>query len=133
MSSWKPGFDALLRRADYVIASADFAAPQGQGPIQTLDYLLHLGVHHAAVTDGPQPIQFATPYTQGAVEVPQVTVIDTMGAGDMMHGAFCYFALEENFETALRRAAQVATFSCRSFGTRHWIQMWGKGRADPPR
>jgi sugar/nucleoside kinase (ribokinase family) len=47
--------------------------------------------------------------------------VDTLGAGDVLHGAFChYFALEPDFEGALRQASEIATRSCQTLGTRAW-------------
>jgi sugar/nucleoside kinase (ribokinase family) len=52
-----------------------------------------------------------------------VKVVDTLGAGDFLHGAFCsyYLQLNLNFENALNQAANLATFTCKFEGTRNWI------------
>jgi sugar/nucleoside kinase (ribokinase family) len=46
-----------------------------------------------------------------------------LGAGDVLHGAFChYFALDPNFPRALRKASAVATLSCQSLGLEEWAK-----------
>ena len=58
----------------------------------------------------------------GAVDVPQVQPVDTLGAGDIFHGAFCYYILQASFTDALTRAAKIAANSCQFFGTRRWME-----------
>lgn len=52
----------------------------------------------------------------------EIKPIDTMGAGDILHGAFCHFILEHDYHTSLARAAEIASQSCTSLGTRNWIE-----------
>jgi sugar/nucleoside kinase (ribokinase family) len=47
-----------------------------------------------------------------------IKAVDTLGAGDIFHGAFCHYILQQDFPTALSNAAKVAARSCESFGTR---------------
>jgi sugar/nucleoside kinase (ribokinase family) len=57
------------------------------------------------------------------VPVPQVEVVDTTGAGDILHGAYCYYASQGRaFVDALTEAARIASESCRYAGTREWMQ-----------
>jgi sugar/nucleoside kinase (ribokinase family) len=52
-----------------------------------------------------------------------VLPVDTLGAGDIFHGAFCHYLLECNdFLLSLERAGEVASLSCTSLGTRAWIE-----------
>jgi sugar/nucleoside kinase (ribokinase family) len=49
--------------------------------------------------------------------------VDTLGAGDIFHGAFCHYLLERNdFLLSLERAGEVASLACTSLGTRAWIE-----------
>lgn len=124
--SWKPGFDQVLSLATVVIASANFHPPTG-GPHggDALSYLQSLGIPQIAITQGGDPIVVSDQGRLWELAVPVTTVIDTLGAGDIFHGAFCYAlckdAKEENFSVALTRASQVASLSCRYFGTRSWL------------
>lgn len=122
--SWKPGFDSILSQATAVIASANFRSPNG---MPTLKYCQHLGVAHGAVTHGGDAINFYTGDRQGQLAVPTIEPVDTLGAGDIFHGAFCH-SWTGDFAAALMRAAQVAAHSCRYFGTRAWIQSWQAGQ-----
>ncbi|MEM8810519.1 MAG: PfkB family carbohydrate kinase, partial [Cyanobacteria bacterium P01_G01_bin.38] len=116
--SWKPNFDQVLCCTNVVIASANFALPDGSDPVT---YLESLGIDQIAITQGGQPIQVSQHGKHTQLEVPQVEVVDTLGAGDIFHGAFCHFYPEHPFETALTAASQVAAFACQYFGTRAWI------------
>lgn len=117
--SWKPDFETVLRLADYVICSANFQPPNWQGNL--LDYFQGQGVPHSAITCGEQPIQAGSGNERFTVPVPAVPAVDTVGAGDVFHGAFCYYILQSEFRQALHQAAQIAARSCRSFGTRQWM------------
>lgn len=115
--SWKSGFEQVLALATVVIASANFQPPDGQ---DALTYLQHLGVPHIAITQGERPIVFSDRNQVSQLSVPTTTVVDTLGAGDIFHGAFCH-AWAGDFSVALAEASQVASFSCRYFGTRTWV------------
>ena len=52
----------------------------------------------------------------------QVNVIDTLGAGDIFHGAFCYYFIQTGeFQQSLEEAAKVAAISCTYRGPRTWM------------
>ncbi len=118
--SWKSGFEDVLPLATSVIAAAKFCLPN---QVDTLAALSSLGIPEVATTHGPSPIQFCDRGTAGTLAVPQVTVQDTLGAGDIFHGAFCHYRLHAPFPAALTHAAQVAAQSCRHFGPRAWMRM----------
>ena len=59
----------------------------------------------------------------GTIGVPQVEAVDTMGAGDILHGAYCFFASTgRGFIESLAEAAKVASESCRHAGAREWMK-----------
>ncbi|MEP0872266.1 PfkB family carbohydrate kinase [Trichocoleus desertorum AS-A10] len=120
--SWKPGFEQVLALTDYAICSANFHSPDCHNSATVFAYLTALGVPQIAITCGGQPIQYSTTDEMGAIAVPPANVVDTLGAGDIFHGAFCHFVLQANFQRALAEAAQVAARSCECFGTRGWMQ-----------
>lgn len=121
--SWKPGLETLLPYINYAICSADFHPPGCHDTQATLDYLKQTlpKSAHIAITQGDQPILYWQGAT-GTVSVPKITPADTLGAGDIFHGAFCHFILHSDFPQALAQAAQVAATACQSFGTRAWMQ-----------
>jgi len=122
--SWKKGLESLLTVVDIAICSADFRPPgcdAGSGPREVLDYLTASGVAFAAITRGEKPVLYYDGDQYGEIPVEQVKVVDTLGAGDIFHGAFCfYFAEQKDFAAALDKAARVAAKSCAFFGARAW-------------
>ena len=119
--SWKSGFETVLPLADYVICSANFHPPNCESAEDVMAYLSASGVPHLAITQGQQPIRYWTATQAGQIDVPVVNVVDTLGAGDIFHGAFCHAILREGFKDALTIAANIAAQSCQYFGTRRWM------------
>lgn len=121
--SWKEGTEDLLAHVSIAICSADFRPPGCSSEEKTIRYLKKQDVKHIAVTHGAEPVVFDSGATSGTLRVPQVEAVDTMGAGDIFHGAFCYFiATGHGFVEALAEAAQIASESCRFHGTREWMK-----------
>jgi sugar/nucleoside kinase (ribokinase family) len=151
-----PHVDIAICSADFRPPSLPSGSPRGADVLDALlDALLDAGVPWAAVTDGSQPVRWACGgeagsasggeastasggaarvasggAARGEVPVPPVDVADTLGAGDVFHGAFAHAMAgvgavdPESFSSALRFAACVAAHSCRSFGTRDWMASW---------
>ncbi|MFR0357186.1 PfkB family carbohydrate kinase [Streptomyces sediminimaris] len=127
--SWKAGTRELLPLIDVVVCSADFHPPGVRTVADTLRFLRRHGVVWSAVSRGGRPIVWAGPDGGGTVEVPAVRVADTLGAGDVLHGALARHLAAvggrltpEGFAGALRGAAAVAARACASFGTRAWMR-----------
>lgn len=120
--SWKPGLEQILPLTDYAICSANFYPPECRSVSDVFDFLQARGISQIAVTNGEQPIQCLERGQTYSVAVPSVKAVDTLGAGDIFHGAFCQYILEENFATALRLSAEIAGKSCQYFGTRNWLK-----------
>jgi sugar/nucleoside kinase (ribokinase family) len=118
--SWKPGLGALLAHADVLVASADFHAPAGD----RLDDLLSLGPEWVARSAGAGPVEWrAADGSSGAVEPPRVDVVDTLGAGDVLHGALLADVGRHgicDLPGALDRAVAVASRSAAAVGARGW-------------
>jgi sugar/nucleoside kinase (ribokinase family) len=93
-----------------------------------LRFLREHEVVWSAVSRGARPIEWAGPEGGGTVHVPAVRVADTLGAGDVLHGALTHHLAAQReltsygFGEALRAAAAVAARACASFGTRAWMQ-----------
>lgn len=120
--SWKPGFEEILPFVDYAVCSANFYPPGTRREEDVFAYLWAAGIPHIAITNGENPIQYLSAGDAGEVPVPQIKAVDTLGAGDVFHGAFCYYILRESFTQALASAAKVASRSCEFFGTRRWME-----------
>ena len=80
------------------------------------------GVEHIAITRDSEPIIAHAQGQTSEVPVMAVKPVDTLGAGDIFHGAFCHYILEYDFLLSLERAGEVASLSCTSLGTRAWIE-----------
>lgn len=119
--SWKPGFENLLPFVDYAICSANFYPPGCHSSEEVFSYLSNIGIPHIAITHGEKPIQYLSDGDIRWVEVPKISAVDTLAAGDVFHGAFCHYILQSNFADALAAASKVAAHSCQFFGTRRWM------------
>jgi sugar/nucleoside kinase (ribokinase family) len=121
--SWKQGTDELLETVHTAICSEDFTAPGCTSESDLVKYLRGRGVANVAITHGAGPVSFFTDAKTGEIPVPVVAAVDTLGAGDIFHGAFCYFfSIGNGFEESLERASEVASESCCYRGTREWMQ-----------
>ncbi|WP_406411713.1 hypothetical protein [Streptomyces sp. NBC_01614] len=67
------------------------------------------------------------PADSGTIAVPTVPVADTLGAGDILHGALTHHLADkrhltsQSFVQGLHAAALIASQACASFGTRAWM------------
>jgi sugar/nucleoside kinase (ribokinase family) len=120
--SWKPGFENVLPCVDYAICSANFHPPGCSNSEEVMAYLAAVGIPHIAITQGEKFILYYSLGVSGQIQVPQINAVDTLGAGDVFHGAFCHYILRQNFTDALASAAKIASYSCQFFGTRQWMK-----------
>jgi len=119
--SWKAWTGDLIAHVGHAIVSERFHPPQ-QGESDILEAVHALGPSVAAITRGPGLISWSEGGEGGTIAAPQVEAIDTLGAGDIFHGAYCHFlAAGECVPDALSHAAEVAAQSCCHYGTRAWI------------
>jgi sugar/nucleoside kinase (ribokinase family) len=110
---WKPVFDDVIPHATAMICAAGFPLP-GPG-------LVARGVPLAAVTHGPEPVEWWTADDGGRIEVPAVEAADTLGAGDVFHGAYAYFSVTHEPVASLGLAVRVAGRKVASPGPREWL------------
>ncbi|WP_370973066.1 PfkB family carbohydrate kinase [Amycolatopsis sp. cg9] len=112
--SWKPVLDELLPLVDVAACSAHFTAPEPG---------LHArGVPTVITTAGPGPVRWSTADgSSGEVPVPAVEARDTLGAGDVWHGALAVAVVREPTVTdRIRFANEVAAERVRHVGPRSW-------------
>ncbi len=120
--SWKPGMAKLLPLVNTVICSGDFRPPRCKSEDDVFGFMLRRRIQRVAITRGQSSIRYAEGAERGEIAMRKVRPVDTLGAGDIFHGAYCYFAAGGNsFREALAAAARVASFSCRYRGTRSWM------------
>lgn len=126
--SWKPGLDRLLAQVDVAVLSGDFRLPGRDD--DTVDALLAgvaaLGPTVAARSSGSGPVRIAVRGVHDEVvppPLPPEEVVDTLGAGDVLHGAIgAGLARGLDPFAALREAVPVATESCRHAGALGWAR-----------
>ncbi|BCL35325.1 sugar kinase [Nostoc sp. MS1] len=129
--SWKPGFNQILPLVDYAVCSANFYPPSCSSSEEVFTYLYGLGIPHIAITHGEKSIEYLNSGQRGTVVVPSITPVDTLGAGDIFHGAFCHYILQNytssssisHFPEALEKASKIAANACKLFGTRRWMDV----------
>ena len=127
------GFDRVLGSVDYLVASSDFPVQwtSEHDPFRALELIqeeykmrvaaMTLGAHGAlARVDG----RFI--YSPAFV----VNCVDTTGAGDVFHGAFCYAVLEGMpMRDTLEFANAMAALNCTRLGARGGIATFSAARA----
>lgn len=134
--SWKDAAADLPGACDLVAPSARFFPPGPQGPLtdpeDVLRWLQESGTAAAVLTRGPESVHWwcdAVPESSsGEVLPPTVDAIDTLGAGDVFHGALAWELAGtrrqgltgEGVAAAVREASVVAAQSTTVFGTRAW-------------
>jgi sugar/nucleoside kinase (ribokinase family) len=132
-----PGFDRVLGFVDYLVASSEFPVhwTKESDPVRALEMIqdeygmqvaaMTLGAHGALariVEDGPAHFV----YSPGFV----VDCVDTTGAGDVFHGAFCYAVLEGMpIGDTLEFSNAMAALNCTRLGARGGIGTLGDARA----
>jgi sugar/nucleoside kinase (ribokinase family) len=134
--SWKPGTAELAPLLTAAICSERFVLP-GQNvsgisgdPEAIFAWYAASGVAHIAITRGGRPILGWDRGRRFEIAVDKIAATDTLGAGDVLHGAFChFFAQNPDFEPALRRASAIATLSCQSLGIQSWATQTGCPRS----
>ncbi|GAA3557506.1 PfkB family carbohydrate kinase [Amycolatopsis ultiminotia] len=117
--SWKPVLDELLPLVDVAACAERFRAP-GPG-------LRERGVPVVITTAGPGPVRWSTKEDSGEVPVAGVEVRDTLGAGDVWHGAlaFAVATLGHSVPGWIRWANEVAAERVRHVGPRSWTDAVG--------
>jgi sugar/nucleoside kinase (ribokinase family) len=120
--SWKPGTAEIAPLLTAAICSERFSIPGRPSDADSiLAWFEENGVPHVAVTRGARAILGWDRGHRFEIEIAGIDAVDTLGAGDVLHGAFCFhFARMQDFEPALRLAADLATRSCRGLGIRAW-------------
>lgn len=111
---WKPIFAEILPLTNYAILSSDFGFDEISGSADTkrnAAVLLSLGLRGLAVTRGAKSVRWWDDAgNTGKIYPRPQAVKNTLGAGDVLHGAFCYFLNQElAFQQALHIAIQVAS------------------------
>jgi len=119
------GFDHVLPHVDYLIASSEFPSQwtNERDPYRALEMIqreygmrvaaMTLGAHGALALEGGRFL-----YSPAFV----VNCVDTTGAGDVFHGAFCYSVLQGmSLAESLDFSNAMAALNCTALGARGGI------------
>ena len=114
--SWKGETLAFLNKASVVISSEEFRDPAGRD-IFAIEECANA---KKAMTRGEKPVRLA----DGEIPVASVTCVDSLAAGDIFHGAFCfaYYHKQYDFRAALTFASKIATESVKYAGPWEWAK-----------
>jgi sulfofructose kinase len=128
-----PGFDRVLPNVDYLVASSEFPArwTSESDPFKALEIIQNLyGMRVAAMTLGAHGAlaRFEGRFYYSPAFV--VNCVDTTGAGDVFHGAFCYAVLQNMpMRETLEFANAMAALNCTALGARGRISTIEEARA----
>ena len=127
------GFEQVLPFVDYLIASSEFPSRWMKEPdtVRALEQLqdkyripvvgVTLGSFGALVRSEEKLV-----YSPGF----EVNCVDTTGAGDVFHGAFCYSVLQKMpMREALELSNAMAALNCTALGARGGIATLAEARA----
>jgi sugar/nucleoside kinase (ribokinase family) len=119
------GFDRVLPNVDYLVASSEFpAAWTGeQDPFRALETLQNsYGMKVAAMTLGAHGSLALVGGRFFYAPAYVVNCLDTTGAGDVFHGAFCYAVLQGMpINDVLEFSNAMAAINCTALGARGGI------------
>lgn len=120
------GFDQVLPNVDYLVTSSEFpvAWTSERDPLRALELIQNeYGMKVAAMTLGAHGalarVDGRFVYSPAFV----VNCVDTTGAGDVFHGAFCYAVLQGMpMREALDFSNAMAALNCTALGARGGIR-----------
>lgn len=117
-----PGFDRVLPHVDYLVASTEFPInwTRERDPFKALERIRN---------EYKMPVAAMTLGADGALALADdgfhyspafvINCVDTTGAGDVFHGAFCYAILKGyELDRALEFSNAMAGINCKAMGAR---------------
>ncbi len=106
--SWKDNILYALNYADIAISSEKFVSPEHKDIFGLKE---ETQIKSVAKTRGGDSILYDDDNRNGEIEVAKLENVNTLGAGDVFHGAFCHFFYDckDDFELALKRASDFAS------------------------
>ena len=119
--SFKDGFSTCFAMKPTVISSEGFADSE-QKDVFELHKIYHFA--HCAQTRGARSIRYERDGHIRELPVRHAPAVDTLGAGDICHGAYCYYKYLKNmsFEEALSCAGEFASYTVEKRGVVAGIQ-----------
>jgi sugar/nucleoside kinase (ribokinase family) len=127
------GFDRVLPFVDYLITSSEFPVrwTNQNDPFQALESIQkEFGMRVAAMTLGAHGCLARADGRFHYSPAYVVNCVDTTGAGDVFHGAFCYAVLERmSLAGALDFSNAMAALNCTALGARGGIRKLADAKA----
>ncbi|MBL6985426.1 MAG: carbohydrate kinase [Methylobacter sp.] len=109
---------ALMNCVDYLVCSEKFANQYDGNQHSALSRLAELAPV-VVITLGERGLIWQRGTEQGSLSAYPITAIDTTGAGDAFHGAFCAaLAAGMEWQTLLRYASAAGSLCCTKMGAR---------------
>lgn len=126
------GFEQVLPNVDYLIASSEFPGQwtSERDPIKALAMIQEeFGLRVAAMTLGAHGALARSDGRYHYSPAFVVNCVDTTGAGDVFHGAFCYAILSGMaVDSALEFSNAMAALNCTALGARGRIATIAEAR-----
>ncbi|WP_188042776.1 PfkB family carbohydrate kinase [Changpingibacter yushuensis] len=123
--SYKPGIEALLPHVTHAIISSDFTLP-GVADDVLVETLAWKGIPFVARTHGGGSIEAIVDNKAFSLPVSEVAgdqIADTLGAGDVLHGAFtAALGAGQSAMASMSAASQLATLSVQASGALGWAE-----------
>lgn len=134
VGDWKDTFNKILRFNPTLICSEVFS----NGGLNGIELMERYHHERTAITRGKKSLVYKSAEMSAPQEIPTLNVgaIDTLGAGDVFHGAYCHFAynLGLSFPEALKGAVSVAGISTTVRGVvpgvKKYIECFARPAAD---
>lgn len=121
---WKPVFGCLAtdRIATAFACSQGWRPPGGGSQDDAAAWLRARGVGQVCFTNGPDPVRWWEGARRGDIEVAPVEAVDTVGAGDVFHGALCHArARGEDWPAQIAAGNAMAARRVNSMGPRTFL------------
>lgn len=119
--SFKEGFPTCFAIQPTVISSEGFRDRENRDVFELNDVYRFI---HCAQTRGAQSIRYEKDGSLQELPVRKAVAVDTLGAGDILHGAYCYYKYVKKmaFEEALSYASKFASYTVEKRGVVAGIQ-----------
>lgn len=117
----------IMPFVDFAIVSEGAARELSTDLREACQSIRKMGAGCVVVTLGDKGLVYLDGETYGRIPAFDVDVVDTTGAGDVFHGAFCYGVVQEfSLERNLRLASATSALKCRQIGGRAGIPTRGQ-------
>lgn len=127
--SWKDGTELVLPMVRHALLSSSFRPPGAATTEETIQYLINKGVENVCITNDDKPILcWSSGKGMRCITPPSVAAVDTLGAGDVFHGAFAFAVARTELELfdAVEFAARVASRRCEYYGPREGVTRFAR-------